>query len=126
MCNQSTDVKMAEALATAGTIMVAYPKWDAFKHKAIQLFGGLIMEKNDEGAYVISVGRVAFWMAFLPAVGIWLSSKGQLSAGEAIKDISPNHFNMLVILAGYNLGKKAIDTVKSMWGSKSDAEDGPG
>lgn len=95
--------------------------WGKFKRKAVQLLGGLIMEKKD-GDYVISIGRVAWWLAFVPAVAIWIASGGNLDAGEAVKDISPNHFNMLMTLAGYNFGKKAVDLAGKLLGKS----DGPG
>jgi hypothetical protein len=92
--------------------------WDKFKKKALQLIGGLFME-NKEGEYVVSVGRVSWWVAFLPAVAIWVSSGGSLEAGEAIKDISPNYFSMLVILAGYNLSKHATGAIKDIFGKNN-------
>ena len=80
------------------------------------------MERKGDDDYVISVGRVAWWLAFLPAVYIWVSGGGTLDAGEALKDISPNHFNILVVLAGYNYGKKVAYAATNIF-SKGD---GPG
>ena len=78
--------------------------WEIFKAKLVYLFGSLVMEKNGSGKWQMSTGKVAWWIAFLPAVGIWIAGKG-----EAIKDISPNHFNTLVFLAAYNFGKKVLE-----------------
>ena len=106
--------------------------WNCFKHKCIQFLGGLVMEKNDEGRYVASMGRISWWIAFIPAVYIWVSSRGMLSgAGDPLKDISPNHLNILIMLAGYNFGKKAIDVVNNLFGKKNKLiappdQDGPG
>lgn len=125
MTDTPKDVKAAEAVAqVALSLTKPSPKftWDSFKEKVLQFFGGLIMEKKD-GKYVISIGRVAWWMAFLPAVAIWISSGGSLEAGEALKDISPNHFSILVVLAGYNFGKHATSAAEKIWAKKSD---GPG
>lgn len=105
--------------------------WYDFKHKCIQFFGGLLMEKNDEGHYVASMGRISWWIAFIPAVHIWMTSGGMLEAGEALKDISPNHLNVLIMLAGYNFGKKVVDAANGMFGKGKSSgpnnyEDGPG
>jgi hypothetical protein len=105
-------VKAAELSAMTGAALTRHQRWALTKKKLLQLLGGLIMEKNDEGVYVIAIGRVSWWMAFLPAIGIWIASGGKLNAGDAIRDISPNHFNVLVLLAGYNFGKKITDTAK--------------
>lgn len=135
------DNKITEGAATVAkklfegrNIKVNWAKnWHNFKHKCIQFFGGLLMEKNDDGHYVASMGRISWWIAFLPAIHIWASGKGLLSDGEALKDISPNHLNVLVMLAAYNFGKKAIDAANNMWGrgkaapsGPPTAEDGPG
>jgi hypothetical protein len=118
------DVKAAELAARVAEQMIKPTKWEAFKRRMIQLVGGLVMEKNKDGEWVISIGRVAWWLAFTPAVYIWISSGGSLEAGEALKDISPNHFNILVVLAGYNFGKKVTEAAGNIFGKKS--EDGPG
>lgn len=111
--------------AAAGVALTRHQRWALVRRKVLQLLGGLIMEKNDDGLYVVSIGRVAWWMAFLPAIGIWIAGGGKLDAGDAVKDISPNHFNMLVLLAGYNFGKKLTDTVKALFGKKTDDAEEP-
>ena len=108
--------------------------WNAFKKKTLQLLGGLIMERSEDGTYVVSVGRVAWWLAFFPAVGIWLAGKGQMSEVGALKDIAPNHLNILLVLMAYNFGKKVTDVVKSITTKTTTTEtaeekgekDGPG
>lgn len=118
------DIKAAEFLAKGAVSLNSPGKitWESFKQKAIQLFGGLLMEKDSENMWTISLGRVSFWLAFLPALYIWLSGQGLLNDGMSVKDISPNHLTMLLTLAGYNFGKKIADTVKNVWGKNN----GPG
>lgn len=125
------DVKAAELAAVVAEKMIQPSegnRWELIKKKLVQLFGGLIMEKDEDGIYVISTGKAAWWLAFIPAIVIWVSSGGKLDAGEALKDISPNHFNILLTLAGYNFAKKAVDVAKSYVASKQskDESDGPG
>ena len=120
--------KIAESAETAlmsGQRLTWRQFWSLIKIKFIQLLGGLIMEKDDEGMSVISLGRVSWWIVFVPAVGIWIASGGKLNAGEAIRDISPNHFNLLMILAGYNFSKKLTDTAKMFIGNKGTAQKSP-
>lgn len=104
--------------------------WNAYKHKMIQFIGGLMMEKNDEGHYVASLGRIAFWAVLIPALHIWVTGKGMLEGGTAISDISPNHLTVLLSLMGYNFGKKAIDMANSWKNGGAEVppanEDGPG
>lgn len=88
--------------------------WGNIKHKIIQLLGGLVMEKNDAGRYVISMGRVAFWMLLLPAIWTW-SGYGTYRDAEVMKDISPNHVTVLLWLLGYNLGKKGISVASNVF-----------
>lgn len=91
------------------------------KNKIRQLFGSLFMEKNKD-EWVASIGRVSWWLVFIPAIFIWASSGGSLDAGEATKDISPNHLSVLVLLAGYNFGKKVMDSVKDVVGNNDSPE----
>ena len=107
--------------------------WAAYKHKMIQFVGGLLMEKDyDSGRYVASLGRISFWMVLIPALHIWITGKGLLEEGEAIKDISSNHLTLLLSLLGYNFGKKASDTVSNIITIKNNnrpppqPENGPG
>jgi hypothetical protein len=124
MAEKQTDVKVAETIAKGAGLLAEAEKsgWENTKQKAIQLFGGLLMEKNSDGVWTISLGRVSFWLAFLPALVIWVSGNGALEEGVSLKDISPNHLTVLLTLAGYNFGKKVADTVKQVWGNN----DGPG
>ena len=82
--------------------------WVGFKKKTLQLLGGLFMEKNKDGFWTISLGRVSFWLCFISALTIWTNEK----------DISPNHLTMLLTLTGYNLGKKVMDIVNNVLGKK--------
>ena len=96
--------------------------WENIKKKSIQLIGGLFMEKNAKGAWTISLGRVSFWLAFIPALVIWISGYGSLDDGISTKDISPNHLTILLTMITYNFGKKVAGTVSEIWGKS----DGPG
>jgi hypothetical protein len=87
-------------------------KWQTIRHRIMHLLGSLIMEKNEVGEWQISLARVSWWLAFLPAVGIWIYGRGFIEKGNPVTDISPNHFNTLVFLAAYNFGKKVADVVK--------------
>ena len=69
-------------------------------------FVGLIAEKKD-GKWRASVGRFAFWSAFIPALYIW---------GQAGIDIEPNHQMILLALLTYNIGKHGL----SSFGKKSE------
>jgi hypothetical protein len=118
MKNQDPVVFSAERAAAAGMPLTRHQRWALTRRKILQLVGGLIMEKNDDGLYVISIGRVALWAAFLPAIGIWIYGKGGMDGGEAVRDISPNHFNMLMTLIAYNMGKKITDIAKIAFNRK--------
>jgi hypothetical protein len=125
------DVKIAELAAVVAEKMIQPSKgnrWEMIKKKLVQLLGGLIMEKNEDGLYVISTGKFAWWLAFIPAIVIWVTAGGKLDAGEALKDISPNHFNILLTLAGYNMSKRLTNVAKNFIASKQakDETDGPG
>jgi hypothetical protein len=107
--------------------------WKAYKYKMLQLIGSLIMEKDQETKqYVVSLGRISFWAALIPALHIWIMGKGMLADGTAVSDISPNHLTLLLSLLGYNFGKKASDTVNNIINIKNGSkappqpEDGPG
>jgi len=84
--------------------------------------GVLLWKKNKDDVWVISLGRVSFWLAFIPALVIWVGGHGQLEDGMATTDISPNHLTTLLTLSAYNFGKKVADTVNKVWGKN----DGPG
>lgn len=95
--------------------------WNLFKTKIIQLFGSLFMEKDAVGMWHLSLGRVSFWLTFIPALYIWINGGGVLIDGS-VKDISPNHLTMLLTLTTYNFGKKVASVVNQVWGKN----DGPG
>lgn len=65
------------------------------------IFGNLIGEINKEGNWQVSLGRICWWVAFTPAVKIWVESAGA-------QDIAEGHLTLLLALAAYNLGKKFI------------------
>lgn len=119
----NTDVKVAGGLAAAGKWLVGGSKttWKSVKKTIFTFFGGLVMEKKD-GEWTTSIGRISFWLAMCPAIYIWIKGGGSLEAGEAIKDIAPNHLTILLALAGYNMGTKAMKTANDIFGKN----DGPG
>jgi hypothetical protein len=95
-------------------------KWENFKLKLIQLLGGLIMERDETtGKYVISLGRLAFWVTFIPAIYIWIYGGGKLIDGVDTRDIADNHLTVLTLLLGYNLGTKITNTIKILMGKGS-------
>lgn len=92
-------------------------KWSKIKSILILLFGGLFMTKHDDGVWSISLGRVSFWALLVPAILIWCQNIGT-PAEAPLKDISANHYQMLFIVAGYNLGKKITNVVANKTKSK--------
>ena len=120
---QKLNVKIAEGMAKVGAGLVSGTKttWKALAKKALQFVGGLFMERKEDGEWVISIGRVSWWLAFSPALYIWISGGGMLEEGNPMQDITPNHLTILMTLAGYNFGKKVADTVGKVWGNN-----GPG
>jgi len=85
------------------------PSWMEVKLKLIQLLGGLFMERDESlgelGTYVVSLGKLAFWCVFVPALYIWLPG------GE----ITSNHLTTLLTLLAYNFSKKAIGAAQSIF-----------
>lgn len=125
--NQSTDVKVADALAQTAKYL-SEPSdekftWQSVKDKLARYVGALVMEKDSDDRWVISIGRCSWWLAFLPALYIFVAAGTLEAAGEVVsKDITPNHLTILLALATYNFGKKIADTVKKVWGKNN----GPG
>lgn len=109
---------MAEKIKLSKVIKSA---WSATTSRTLQLFGGLIMEQKGD-KWIVSIGRVSWWLAFIPALYIWIAGGGLLENGNSAQDISPNHLTVLITLAGYNLGKKVSSTVAKVFGKS----DGPG
>lgn len=103
-------------------------KWKSFKDKLVRYCGALVLEKDKKDEWVISTGKVSWWLSFLPALYIFidafLATKSITSAGQIVnRDITPHHLTVLLTLATYNFGKKVADVVKSAIDSKSN---GPG
>jgi len=123
------DVQAAEAAAKAAKHLFDNKDekfswsefWESMKDRAVRFAGALIMERNNKDQWVISIGRISWWMAFGPALYIWLVNNG-VTDPELIKDITPNHLTILLTLAGYNFGKKVMDGVAKVWGK----DEGPG
>lgn len=100
---------------------------ESIKSKILRYGGSLVMEKNSDGEWVMSTGRVSWWLAFLPALYVFLAAFVATGAADASintlsRDITPNHLTVILTLAGYNFGKKAVDAAKKIWGKN----DGPG
>ena len=90
-------------------------KWENFKLSLIQLFGGLLMERDEnDGTFRVSLGRAAFWALFIPAIIIWVKGGGKLVNGMEIRDIPDNYMKTLIIVLGYNLGSKVANTIKAV------------
>jgi hypothetical protein len=81
------------------------------KEKFMHWIGALFYERKDD-KWTISIGRISWWLAFSPALYTWV---------ECGRDITDHHMTILIILAGYNLGKKVVDGFK-----KKEKIDGPG
>jgi hypothetical protein len=91
-------------------------------NKCIKYIGALFMEKNDNREWVISIGRTSFWMAFIPALYVWIDSMGT-------EDIASGHLSILIALTTYNLSKKAVSKVGDIFKKNAQSknlEDGPG
>ena len=76
--------------------------------KIFYFLSGLIVEGESNK---ISLGRASWWVIFGSAVKILLS-------GNSITD---HHLTVLLLLAGYNFGKKVVDKMK-----QPAPTDGPG
>ena len=85
--------------------------WDSWPMRFV---GGLFMERKGD-IWAISVGRVSWWLAFSPAIYIWVESMGT-------KDIADHHLTVLLLLATYNMGKKGLEILNK----KITNDNGPG
>lgn len=110
-------VEVDDAMATVAEELIKEDFKESWKDKLMRLAMALFYEKK-EGKWAISVGRISWWLAFSPALYIWIDSKG-------IQDISEHHLTILIILAGYNFGKKVVDKFKKLTTTASPV-DGPG
>lgn len=104
--------------------------WKDFQEGLMHYVGALVFEKDKYNSWTISIGRVSWWLAFTPALYIFIAAfaatKDITDAAEMVsRDITPNHLTILLTLAGYNFGKKIAETVNNVWG-KSEPKDGPG
>ncbi|KKM23461.1 hypothetical protein LCGC14_1614960 [marine sediment metagenome] len=84
-------------------------------NKCIKYFGALFMEKIEKDEWKVSIGRISWWIVFADAMYIWISSVGE-------KDITDHHLTVLLLLAGYNFGKKGLEVIKN----KMTNNNGPG
>ena len=128
---KDAEVKAAELAAKAAEKLAENKGlkgvWSSSKDKAVRYLGALVFEKDKTGEWVISIGRVSWWMTFLPALYIFIaafqSTSNVTEAAEMVpRDITPNHLTVLLTLAGYNFGKKVAEVVTKVWGKS----DGPG
>jgi len=115
----TTKVQVADALATAAEELAAPAPPETFKEKFMRYFGALLFEKKDK-KWVISIGRISWWLAFSPALVVWIDNVGKPVADQM--DITAHHLTVLLLLAGYNFGKKVTEAIAK----KSAASDGPG
>lgn len=110
-----TDVEVADGLATVAEELVKEDdSKETPKERLIRYIGALFMEEN-KGKWYISIGRISWWLAFSPALYIWIDTLGK-------QDITPHHLTVLLLLAAYNMSKKGLEVIKS----KISTQDGPG
>ncbi len=76
------------------------------KDKAMRLMFALFCERV-RGKWVVSVGRVSWWLSFIPALYIWLLCPGE----GVVSDITDHHMTLLITLAAYNLGKHGLEAM---------------
>lgn len=111
----SKDVKTADTLATVAEELVKIDQLnETWKDKLMRLLMALLYERKNN-QWVISVGRVSWWLAFGPALYIWTWVR---------EDITEHHLTVLLLLAGYNFGKKVVDGFVNK--KLTDNDDGPG
>jgi len=96
----TNEAKNAELVAEAANTLI-HSKGETFKDKFFRLCLNIILEEK-KGKWYLSVGRVSWWMAFIPALQIWIGGG----------DIKEHHLTILLVLAGYNLGKKIVNKVR--------------
>jgi len=109
-----TKVQAADAMATVAEELIKEDK-ETLKEKLMRYFFALFFEYK-KGKWVISIGRISWWLAFSPALYIWIDSLGK-------QDITDHHLTVLLLLAGYNFGKKVVD---GFIAKKTPEADGPG
>lgn len=85
---------------------------DTITDKIFRYLLSLIYEKDSEGKWKLSTGRVSWWLALSPAVYNWFGGG----------DIQPQHLAALTLLAAYNFGKHGLEAVKSIKTKKSEEE----
>ena len=100
--------KTAEALVNVAETL-HNTKVETWKDKFMRLAMALLYEKSDDGKWTLSIGRVSWWFAFAPALHVW-AFKGV--------DITEHHLTILLVLAGYNLGKHGLNAIKARNGSE--------
>ncbi len=81
--------------------------WNAIKHYAFTFVGAMIMEPKN-GGQGISLGRVCFLGVLIILSLGWLKSLG----GEVV-ETPESLLKVWYVLAGYVLGGKVVDTVKT-------------
>ncbi len=82
--------------------------WGKIKDGLVKCLGALVMEHNGI-SWVVSIGRVSWWLAFGPALYIWVWQN---------KDIASNHYALLLILVAYNFSKKGITVLEQVLSKK--------
>lgn len=110
----------AAELAARAAAELAKPSPETLKEKFMRYFGALLFEKK-EGKWIISIGRISWWLAFAPALYVWVDGMGK--PGVESVDITEHHLTVLLLLAGYNFGKKITEVISK---KKEETADGPG
>lgn len=120
---QETKVEVADAMATVAENLIKPKEKETTKEKFMRLIGALLFEKK-ENKWTISVGRISWWLTFSPALYIWVDGMGK--PGIESLDITEHHLTVLLLLAGYNFGKRVVDAVANKAAAKPQGGDGPG
>lgn len=80
-------------------------KIEWFAAQMFKYFGSLLMERNDDGRYVMSIGRVALMAVLAQAMWQWRILD---------RDIVPGLKDTLFALLTYNFGTKGVNVARDM------------
>ena len=77
-------------------------KWQWVKNWVWKYGGSLLMDEKEDGS-ALSLGRVAFWATFLPALWMW----APIGLAGSV-EIPSSMVTVLLSTLGYNLGTKGV------------------
>jgi len=121
-----TKVEVAAASAMVAEELAAPGYEDeTLKQRFMRYVGALFFEKKEGGKWTVSIGRISWWLAFAPALYVWIDNIDKPVA--EIVDITGHHLSVLMVLAAYNFGKHVKDAIASkITPPQPPVEDGPG